>query len=104
MTLSQLTNRIISKCTWPRFKVIHLNFPNISKITSLDIYPNPATTALTITSSTTISQVIISNLLGQAVYTLQPNTENITVNISPLPPGLYFVKVNNIEVRKFVKE
>ena len=78
--------------------------PNISKGASLDIYPNPATTSLTITSSTTIGQVIISDLLGQTVYTSQPNTENVAVNISVLPPGLYFVKVNNTEVRKFVKE
>jgi hypothetical protein len=32
------------------------------------------------------------------------NSDQIQVDVSTLPAGLYFVKVNGSEVRKFVKE
>ena len=88
---------------------------NVSQIQNngfILIFPNPAYDNLNITSSTPITQLTITNLLGQSIYTLQPNTENAQVDVSGLPPGVYFVKVNlayrqagNMEeVRKFVKE
>ncbi|MFI5195784.1 MAG: T9SS type A sorting domain-containing protein [Chitinophagales bacterium] len=69
----------------------------------IEIYPNPTTTELTITSTNKLTKVAISNLLGQTVYTHEYNTEQVQVSVADLPKGIYFVKVNGTEVRKFVK-
>ena len=67
--------------------------------------PNPATGILYIQSATQpIRQLTITNLTGQTVYAHEYNTETVQVNVATLPPGVYFVKVNGAEVKKFVKE
>ena len=72
---------------------------------SIFIYPNPTTTQLTIQSpNNPITQLTITNLLGQTVYTDQYNSEQVQIDVSNYPAGVYFIKVNSTEVRKFVKE
>ena len=68
------------------------------------IYPNPATTSLTISAINKMTNIAINNLTGQAVYTHEYNTEQVEVDIADLPSGIYFIKINGTEVRKFVKE
>ena len=71
------------------------------------LYPNPATTLLTIQSTgTAISQVIITNVMGQTVYSqLQTvNCKLIKADISELAAGVYAARVNGKYVQKFVKE
>ena len=68
------------------------------------IFPNPATTSLTITATNKITTITITNLLGQTVYTHEYNNEKVEVNVAGLQTGVYFVKINGVEVRKFVKE
>jgi hypothetical protein len=70
---------------------------------SLFIYPNPATTVLTVSSPANITHISISNLTGQEVYHSDYNSEAIKVDISTLRPGCYFIKINGTEVRKFTK-
>ena len=69
----------------------------------ISVYPNPAHNELTITAQT-ITNVAIINLLGQTVYTHTYNTNKVQVNVANLPIGIYFVKINGSEVRKFMKE
>jgi len=77
---------------------------NIAATTeNIKIYPNPSSTALTITSDDKISQITITNLLGQTLFTGNYNSEQVAVNVADLPAGLYLVRVNDTEVRKFVK-
>ena len=79
--------------------------PTVSNI--ITIYPNPAITQLTIESTNQpITRITITNLLGQTILTQLPtaNCQLAQVNISALSPGVYFVKVNGTETRKFVKE
>lgn len=77
------------------------------------IYPNPATSQLTIQSTSVIlsgvegqpiNQLTITNPLGQIVYTNHYNSEKIQVDISTLSTGVYFLRINSTEVRKFIKE
>ena len=51
-----------------------------------------------------ITQLTITNLIGQQVYTQEYNTETVQVNVAGLPNGIYFIKINGSEVRRFVKE
>ncbi len=88
--------------------------PNVADGKALTIYPNPATTQLTITAPNAINDITITNLLGQIVRTSADlsilrqssgqGAEVISIDVSGLPVGLYFVKVNGSEVRKFLKE
>ena len=70
----------------------------------LQLYPNPATTSITITSTEKINQITINNLIGQMLYNHEYNIEKVQVDVASLPNGIYFVKINGSEVRKFVKE
>ena len=78
--------------------------PTIQNNTHLSLFPNPATAQLTITAPNAINEVTITNLLGQTVYHQYYSTPQVKVDVSGLPAGVYFVKVNGSEVRKFLKE
>ncbi len=75
----------------------------VAGMQKLNIYPNPADKVLYITGNV-ITSVAISNFLGQTVYSSEYNTSQVQVDIAALPKGIYFVKINDSEVRKFVKE
>jgi type IX secretion system substrate protein/NHL repeat-containing protein len=76
---------------------------NVSDDRRISIYPNPVSTELTITADL-ITQIIITNLIGQAVYARDYHAETVSVNVADLPVGVYFVRINGTGVRKFVKE
>ncbi|GLB48777.1 hypothetical protein Y10_11450 [Neptunitalea sp. Y10] len=71
---------------------------------SFTYYPNPVNNnMLTLSSDEEISTVNISNVLGQEVMKLTPNTSNYVVNMSQLASGTYFVQVWIGEHSKTVK-
>ncbi len=82
---------------------------NVNIITNLgagtmQLFPNPAQTEITITAHK-INNVTISDLLGQSVYCHDYNNlEKILVNVANLPAGIYIVKMNGSVVRRLVKE
>ncbi len=71
----------------------------------LSMFPNPATSMLTVQSGEAINSITIINLLGQTVYSRQFtfHSKQANIDVSELTTGVYFVKVNN-EMRKFLKE
>ena len=70
----------------------------------ITIFPNPASSSLTVASTQNISVVAIINILGKIVYSGSYNTNAVLIDVSMLPTGVYFVKVNGSEIRKFVKQ
>ena len=86
------------------FSTLYTNKLQISQ-GEISINPNPATTKLIIGSSyLPITRVVITNLLGQTVFSERCGSNEVDVDISSFPPGIYIVRINNSEVRKFVKE
>lgn len=84
--------------------ILHpLNTPGLKNAGNISIYPNPTTTSLTISAPDRITSVAISDLLGQQVYSHQCNAPQVQIDVAGLPAGVYFVKVNETEVQKFVK-
>ncbi|MFI5220220.1 MAG: T9SS type A sorting domain-containing protein [Bacteroidia bacterium] len=80
---------------------------NTKPQSQLSLFPNPATTHLTIQSSskTNNTTVILHNTLGEQLLAKQFK-EKATVDISHLPQGIYFVTVSNEKervVRKIIK-
>ena len=78
--------------------------PNLKQVCFLTLYPNPANTTLNITSSNIITDIVITNLLGQTVFVYLFNTEKVQINVADLPTGVYIIRINGSAVRKFVKE
>ena len=73
----------------------------------ITIMPNPATSVLNIETETNFDQIQILNLLGQNIYRNNLNTNNISINISDLQAGIYFIRLsfgNNIVTKKFIKK
>lgn len=68
------------------------------------IYPNPANTVLTISAAERIGEISITDLPGQVIQTLRPGKEQVDIDVSVLPPGVYMVTINGSKVRRFVKE
>ena len=70
------------------------------------LFPNPATTSVTILSDLATSDVEISNAIGQVFcrqsFMVGPYSP-IDVNISALPAGVYWVRLNGGGARKLVK-
>ena len=74
---------------------------------AISIYPNPASTTLTI-SSPALSLVSIVNLLGQEEVSSSKYQDTRQIIIASLPSGIYFIKLKDETghetVSKFVKQ
>jgi hypothetical protein len=71
---------------------------------NINVYPNPTTQQLTIDYTPAIQQLSIVNLLGQSLKTLKINDlGRLNVDVSDLPTGVYFLKINEKDMKKWVK-
>jgi YVTN family beta-propeller protein len=73
------------------------------------LFPNPATTSITLVSQLQGQAVVeISDLQGQLIETLATNGNKTNVDISSLPCGMYFIRMKTeqgrMAVDKFIKE
>lgn len=75
-------------------------------IPTLNVYPNPAKTQVTVTSSSSIDRVEVTNILGQKVYeNATVGANQTTINVADLQNGAYFVRVyseNCVITRKLI--
>lgn len=67
------------------------------------LYPNPTTGQVTINGKD-LKQAEVLNTLGQRVATAQGEGEQMTVDISALPTGVYFVNITDKDGRKCVRK
>jgi hypothetical protein len=88
-----------------------INYFNISEQKSLlmNLFPNPAKNKITISSSAIIgvTQLSIFNVSGEKVMERKLTDNETQIDISALPRGVYFVRLQNekmVEVGKMVKE
>jgi len=77
---------------------------NITYFNGISIYPNPANDYLHITDSNFINNIVITNIVGQIVYSNQCGRQNTDINVATWQPGLYFVTINGSETGRFIKE
>ncbi len=72
------------------------------------LYPNPATDKLYLQSDELVKSIRITNLSGNQVLLIQPNTRgNITIPVSELSAGTYILQLttdSGIKVIKFIKK
>ena len=77
---------------------------SINAPTMSNLYPNPATQQLTVTNNHSITSICIMAITGQTIYNQQVNAPTAQIYVAELPAGLYFIKINGSEIKKFVKE
>jgi len=67
------------------------------------VHPNP-TTGLVTVKGENLQQVEVINMLGQQVLSVRGSGNEMQINMSNLPAGIYFVAVTNEEGRKCVQK
>ena len=80
---------------------------DVDALSSVVLYPNPATTTVTLDLAGVEDaiSVCIIDLNGRQVYTAQATDERMTIDVSALVKGAYFVRVtgsNTTAVRKLI--
>ena len=75
---------------------------------SITIFPNPTQGQLTIESGElNISTIEILDILGKNIGRIYPNEKNKIINISHLPPGIYFARIQineGVIMQKIIKQ
>ncbi len=80
-----------------------------SQHTTIKIYPNPANDNIIVKHNfATVSNLSLTNILGQVVMNVQLNTQQQSIDISGLNKGIFFATISNkageSEIIKFVKK
>lgn len=65
---------------------------NYEKEEQVKIYPNPNDGKFTIYSEHTFSSIKILNLLGEILYSLEPERDEVQIDLQTLSKGIYFVR------------
>ena len=114
--ISDLNNNHIRKVTYNPTCNPYSHLPidsvtlNTKNITAapIAVYPNPANSTLTIESANKLNQIIITNVIGQTVYTQVCNFTMVEVDISSMIRGLYLVRITDEDgktiIEKVIKE
>ena len=72
------------------------------------VFPNPTSDILNITSSETISEIEIVNVMGQVVKRIEVNGDNAICDVEDLTSGVYVVRIRTasatLSQRRFIKE
>lgn len=62
---------------------------------SVNIYPNPASTTINISAEGTLNSIILTNVLGQIIYSNhRPTASQLQINTCDLFPGLYLLTID----------
>ena len=83
---------------------INVGVQNINSSSDIEVFPNPTKQDITITASGVINSVVVSNMVGQVVYSGTFDAHRVSIGLERLPTGVYVVKVNEREYYKVVKE
>lgn len=97
-----------NSCVTPAKKSLVLNniYTGIENAVSISrISPNPTTGIITISAQNTIETVEIYNIAGSLVMRqAHVGTTTISLDLSDLADGMYFVKVNDGKAVKVIKK
>ncbi len=75
---------------------------------NIEVYPNPAHNNLFINAPHNITSVTVIDMIGKTILSHQPQNEtSVSLDVSTLPAGVYFVKVvagDSYKLMKVIKE
>lgn len=75
-----------------------INFTNSKEII---LYPNPATDMVNLAGIPVHSTISIISISGQTILSLNPNSENVVIDVRNLRTGVYFVRIGDKERKTF---
>jgi len=78
-----------------------------NELLKISMYPNPASSRLTISAPKTINSAAIYNILGKQVMSLEINKNSESIDVSNLATGMYLIKYsidNAVGTAKFIKQ
>ncbi len=85
-----------------------LGADDVKNIKSIEVYPNPVSNNIKIQVNTNLvgTEYTLYNILGSTVLYGKVNSENITVDISTIPKGIYLLSIGKSlnQIFKIVKE
>ncbi|MFA6152654.1 MAG: SBBP repeat-containing protein [Chitinophagaceae bacterium] len=74
-----------------------------NKYTAL-ILPNPVKDIVAVQTDVTMTQLQIIDMAGRIIYKAEPQSRQITLDLSSFPPGVYCLRINGYMVQKLLKE
>jgi hypothetical protein len=80
-----------------------INEPLKNKVS---IYPNPSSTTIQISASTTLDEIYLFDLQGKLIMQVAPQQSKVTMDVSDISSGTYIVQAKNsngILISKFMK-
>ncbi|MCK5822693.1 MAG: T9SS type A sorting domain-containing protein, partial [Bacteroidales bacterium] len=81
---------------------------DLNNLNEISIYPNPVSSELHIDNIKNINRIVISNVLGQEVRTINNPVNDFTVTVSDFNKGMYIVTIidnnNNSKSTRFIKK
>ncbi len=75
----------------------------LSKEAGISIYPVPASTTLNISSPVGVNNIVVFDATGDVKLVQKYARRHIVLDIAAWPPGIYYVRINNTYLRKFIK-
>lgn len=72
--------------------------PRGNTLKSVEVYPNPAQDFIYVSTDVTDGTILILNLLGQQVHTETITSSVMSLDISDLKEGIYFVSITSGDV------
>jgi hypothetical protein len=72
-------------------------------LSQVKIFPNPTNDVWTLSSPNTIVDIQVFDILGKQVVSINPNTNEATINATNLKDGLYLAKISTINGSQTVK-
>ena len=70
-----------------------MSLKNTERVSSVSVYPNPNTTNEVMIKGEDIALVQFKNSLAESILDYSVSTTISTINISNLPKGIYFLKI-----------
>jgi len=81
---------------------------NDSKLATVKLFPNPFNESITLSNLDNVSRVMVSNVLGQTVMSVNPMENSLTISTADFGKGVYFITIvdahNNTRTEKVVKQ
>ena len=99
---SGIANQVLQVIDCSSTGVTNINGSN----SGFSVSPNPANQQITVTArgKANIRSVVISNALGQVMFSQTCNTASTKIDVERLPTGVYIIKVNDTNSYKIVKQ
>ena len=109
-TSSEVTNFCLPNTRSKTFgSTSHNIYDNVSGLSTVNIYPNPANTFINVNviNGNRVGTIRIYNTVGTLVKTLKINGNEKEIDISELPAGLYIISIEDEKeplIKQFIKQ